>query len=120
MTDLNNMKLYVLGGEPDGNYISSLQALTKLYKAHKDDLDIKETTDHGTVKGELYRKMMITLSLTHSAQVSLWMDTSSPENQSDPVKRYEIFKDLHDNGKFIVSKNEDGTPKQDHTGWFED
>ncbi len=120
MTDLDNMRLYVLGGEPDGNYISSLQALTKLYTTHKEDLNITEKTAHGVVKGELYKKMMITLSLTHSAQVALWMDTTSPENQSDPVKRYEIFKKLHADGKFIVSKNEDGTPKQDHTPWFED
>ena len=114
MSDLNNMQLYIYGGEPDGNYISSLQALTKLYTTHKDDLNIQEKTEHGTVKGELYKKMMITLSLTHSAQVSLWMDTTSPENQSDPVTRYEIFKDLHDKGKFVVSS------KQDHTPWFED
>ena len=114
MTDLNNIRLYILGGEPDGNYISSMQALTSLYKAHKDDLDIKETTDHGTVKGELYKKMMITLSLTHSAQVALWMDTTSPENQSTAVGRYEIFKQLHDEGKFVVSD------RQDHTPWFED
>ncbi len=114
ITDVNNLRLYILGGEPDGNYISSLQALTKLYMAHKDDLEIKTKTDHGTVYGELYRKMMITLSLTHSAQVALWMDTTSPENQSDPVTRYEIFKDLHKNGKFVVSD------KQDHTPWFED
>ena len=58
--------------------------------------------------------MMITISLTHSAQVALWMDTTSPENQSDPVKRYEIYKDLLANDKFVVSKN------QDHTPWFED
>ena len=113
MSDLNNMRLYVLGGEPDGNYISSLQALTRLYQKHKDDLDIKETTAYGTVKGELYRKMMITISLTHSAQVALWMDTTSPENQSDAVTRYEIYKDLHEKGKFVVSENQDQTP------WFE-
>ncbi len=119
MTSLENMRLYIYGGEPDGNYISSLQALTKLYTAHKDDLDIKEKTIHGTVKGELYRKMMITLSLTHSAQVALWMDTTSPENQSDPVVRYEIFKQLHENDQFIISKNEDGTTKYDYTAMFE-
>ncbi len=114
MTDLDNLRLYILGGEPDGNYVSSLQALTKLYTKHKEDLDIKETTKHGTVLGDLYKKMMITLSLTHSAQVALWMDTTSPENQSDPVTRYEIYKDLHAKGKFVVSS------RQDHTPWFED
>ena len=119
MTDLENMRLYIYGGEPDGNYISSLQALTKLYTTHKDDLEIKDKTVHGTVKGELYKRMMITLSLTHSAQVALWMDTTSPENQSDPVVRYEIFKKLHEDGKFIISKNEDGTAKYDYTAMFE-
>ena len=114
MTDLENLRLYILGGEPDGNYVSSLQVLDQLYSKHKKDLDIKEKTEHGTVYGELYKKMMITLSLTHSAQVSLWMDTTSPENQSDAVKRYEIYKELHKNNKFVVSD------KQDHTPWFED
>ena len=114
MSDLETLRLYVLGGEPDGNYISSLQALTKLYNAHKEDLSNTNKTAHGTVYGDLYRKMMITLSLTHSAQVSLWMDTTSPENQSDPVTRYEIFKKLHEEGKFVVSS------RQDHTPWFED
>ena len=114
MSDVENLRLYILGGEPDGNYISSLQVLTRLYTTHKDDLNNKNLTEHGTVYGELYRKMMITISLTHSAQVALWMDTTSPENQSDPVKRYEIYKQLHADGKFVVSEN------QDHTPWFED
>ncbi len=114
MTDVENIRLYILGGEPDGNYISSLQVLTRLYTKYKDDLNNKALTAHGTVYGELYKKMMITLSLTHSAQVSLWMDTTSPENQSDAVKRYEIYKQLHKDGKFVVSS------KQDHTPWFED
>ncbi len=113
MSDVDNLRLYVLGGEPDGNYVSSIQALAKLYKKHKADLERTDKTKYGTVYGELYKKMMITISLTHSAQVALWMDTTSPENQSDPVTRYEIFKDLHANDKFVVSKN------QDHTPWFE-
>ncbi len=119
MTNLDNMRLYIYGGEPDGNYISSLQALTKLYTKYKTDLDITEKTANGTVKGELYKKMMITLSLTHSAQVALWMDTTSPENQSDAVKRYEIYKKLLDENKFIISKNEDGSIKYDYTPMFE-
>ena len=114
MSDVENLRLYILGGEPDGNYISSLQVLTNLYTKYKDDLAITDKTDHGTVYGELYKKMMITLSLTHSAQVALWMDTTSPENQSDAVRRYEIYKQLHKEGKFVVSSN------QDHTPWFED
>ena len=119
MTSLENMELYIFGGEPDGNYISSLQALTKLYTTHKDDLSITEKTRNNTVKGELYKRMMITLSLTHSAQVALWMDTTSPENQSDPVKRYEIYKKLLDEDAFVISRNEDGSIKYDYTPMFE-
>ncbi len=119
MSSLENMQLYIYGGEPDGNYISSLQALTKLYTTHKADLDIKETTSNNTVKGDLYKRMMITLSLTHSAQVALWMDTTSPENQSDPVTRYEIYKKLLDNNAFVISRNADGTIKYDYTPMFE-
>ena len=119
MTDLTNMKLYIYGGEPDGNYIASMKALNSIYQAHKDDLNNQEPTRVGNITyGELYRKMMITVSLTHSAQVSLWMQTDTPENQSTALTRYEIFKKLHDEDDFIVFRNEDGTTV-DYTPLFE-
>lgn len=51
------------------------------------------------VNGSLYKKMMITLSLTHSADVYFWQDSSQ---KSDPVRRYEIYKKLYDNELLIT------------------
>lgn len=119
MTDLTNMKLYIYGGEPDGNYIASMKALNAVYQTHKDDLNNQDLTRVGKITyGELYRKMMITVSLTHSAQVALWMQTDTPENQSTALARYEIFKKLHDEDDFIVFRNTDGTTV-DYTPLFE-
>ncbi len=113
MDDVENLRLYIVGGEPDGNYYNSLKVLAELYHAYKDDFDIDETTKYGTRLGDLYKKMAITLSLTHSTTVGLWMNPNVPENQSNAVDRYRIFKQMHADGKFVVSDN------QDHTKWFE-
>ncbi len=111
--DLENLRMYMMGGRPDGSYFKSLTVLTELLKNYKSDFAITDTTQYGTVLGNLYKRMAITLSLTHSDTVGLWMDLSSPENISDAVVRYQIYKDLHKNGKFIVSS------RQDQTKWFE-
>ena len=113
MTDLENLELYMLGGYPDGkNYQKSINILKDLYKTYKDDFEITETTKYGTVYGDLYKRMAITLSLTHSVDVYLWMQ-SSPENRSDAVRRYQIYKDLHKNG------NMQYTSTIDFAEWFE-
>ncbi len=121
MTNLINMKLYVYGGEPDGNYIASMKALNSIYQVHKDDLNNQDKTRVGNITyGELYRKMMITVSLTHSAQVALWMQTDTPENQSTALTRYEIFKQLHKNDKFVALRNsETKAIEVDYTPLFE-
>lgn len=92
MNDVNNLRLYIIGGEPDGRYIDSLKILSQLYSTYKEDLS-----------NNLYRKMMITLSLTHSTDVGLWAGgmTNNPNdpNNSNAVTRYEIYKKLHQAGK---------------------
>ncbi len=111
--NLENLRLYTLGGEPTGSYYNSLNVLKNLLVAHKSDFDIDEVTQYGTRLGDLYKRMVIALSLTHSARVSLWMQPNAPENQSDAVTRYEIYKMLHKEGKFVV------TDTIDITKWFE-
>ncbi len=111
--DLENLRLYTMGGKPTGSYYNSFEVLKRLLKAHKIDFEIQELTKYGNKYGDLYKRMAITLSLTHSAQVALWMQPSAAENQSDAVKRYEIYKDLHKNGKLKV------TDTIDITKWFE-
>lgn len=111
--DLENLRLYIMGGKPTGSYIRSLQVLSELYSNYKDDFTISEVTKYGTILGDLYKRMAITLSLTHSAQVALWMQPSAPENQSDAVTRYAIYKKMHADGKFKATDSVDITP------WFE-
>ena len=95
LNDKEVLELYVLGGTPDGNYGTSLQILNNLYTTYADDL--KDPT-----YSKLYLKMMVTLSLTHSQSVGLWV-SGAPENPDDPngsnaIKRYAIYKELHSKG----------------------
>ena len=99
MNDVKNLRLYIIGGEPDGNYIESLKILSQLYSNYKDDLNKEEITANGTLLKDLYRRMMITLSLTHSTDVGLWAGgmTNNPNdpNNSNAVTRYAIYKKMH-------------------------
>ncbi len=136
MQDVENLRLYVLGGEPDGgSYYNSIKELSRLYSTYKKDFEDTTPTNNKwypeLTKGEVYKKMAISLSLTHATKVGYWAQIDHPSNRSDSVKRYEIYKYLYDNGKFIVARNvsedgtitprlkEDGSPVQDHTPWFE-
>ncbi len=111
--NVENLRLYILGGKPEGSYMLSLKVLNDLYQTYKSDFEIKEVSKYGTIKGELYKKMAITLSLTHSQLVGLWMQSSKPENQSNAVIRYEIFKKMYNEGNFVVNEN------IDINKWFE-
>lgn len=92
-----NLSLFTTGGKPEGgNYIKSFDVLAKLYEAHEADLSNTTLIDannpaKGTL-GDLYQRMMYAISLTHSGKVYLWITGG---NISDPVERYEIYKDLY-------------------------
>ncbi len=95
MNDEDILYLYLLGGEPDGNYVSSLKILDQLYKKYQNDLNDSKN-------GDLYLKMMITLSLTHSANVGSWI-TGAPEDPNNPngsnaLVRYQLYKKLYNEG----------------------
>ena len=126
MNDVENLRYYILGGEPTGGYYNSLKVLTRLLKEYKSDFDIQDSIsdlaistlekrhlNYPTTKGNLYKRMAITLSLTHSSQVGLWMQSGVSANQSDAVNRYKIYKDLYNDGKFKA------TDSVDMTAWFE-
>ena len=102
MNDVDNLRLYIIGGEPDGRYIESLKVLSQLYNTYKDDLKNEEITANGTVLKDLYRRMMISLSLTHSTNVGLWAGgmTNNPDNpnNSNAIVRYRIYKKMHQEG----------------------
>ena len=126
MNDIENLRYYILGGAPTGGYFNSLKQLTRLLKEYKSDFDITDPISEEGIrrlhnrrpnapitKGDLYKRMVITLSLTHSSKVALWMQPSAPENQSDSVVRYKIYKDMYNQGKFKATDAVNITP------WFE-
>lgn len=93
MNDMEAMEMYITGGNPSGTYSNSVKVLVNLYSKHGEDVNDPEF-------GQLYKRMMITLSLTHSASVVFWADSSV---KSDPVRRYEIYKKLHDSDLLLNS-----------------
>lgn len=95
MNDKETLRLYLVGGKPEGSYLASLEVLSKLYYERGADMNITDKTQYGTCLGDLYRTMMLAISLTHSGKVYLWVDSSF---SSDPVVRYDIYKDLHSQG----------------------
>ena len=100
MNDKETLRLYLAGGKPEGTYYKSIKVLTDLYTKYKDDLANENKTEYGTTLGDLYRTMMLSLSLTESGNVYLWIDGV---NHSDAITRYEIYKELH-NEKLIENK----------------
>ena len=114
MNNQDVLRYYILGGKPLGNnYYNSLTELSRLYRNYKEDFENTQVTKYGTVLGDLYTKMAISLSLTHSTTVGLWMNSSIPENKSDSVRRYAIIKYMHKNNLF---QGPDGI---DYNKWFE-
>lgn len=113
VSDVDNLSLYIHGGYPTGSYINSLKELSRLYTNFKEDFNITKISKYGNKTGDLYKRMAITLSLTHSSKVALWMQPSEPTNQSDALTRYGIFKKMYNEGKFVVNDN------IDITEWFE-
>lgn len=96
LNDEEALRLWTMGGRPYGGYIRSLQVLSNLYHAHKEDLSIEGTTSNGVEYKNLYLRMMLSLSLTHSSNIGLWIGGNQ---LSDAVVRYEIYKDMHSNNQ---------------------
>ena len=106
-SDAEMLRCYVYGGEPEANgrydtnktptaqnYLDSFAVLSKLYAKHKADV----TTD--SENKALYQRMMAALALTHSVPVYDWWVNSGMvgfnwRRQSEPVERYEIYKNWY-------------------------
>ena len=100
--DKEALSYYIMGGEPDGTYRRSLEVMSDLLRKYKGDMDIKDVTENGVVLGDLYKRMIVTLSLTHSAPVGTWI-TGAPQdpnhpNGSNAVNRYFIYRKMHKKG----------------------
>lgn len=94
------LRLWTVGGIPNGSYQNALQVLSNLYHAHKEDLANENVTESGTKYKDLYLRMMLSLSLTHSSNIGLWIGGNQ---LSDAVTRYEIYKDMHLNNQLSSS-----------------
>ena len=106
-SDAQMLRYYVYGGEPEANgrydtnktptaqnYLDSFAVLSKLYAKHKDDVTAE--SEHKA----LYQRMMAALALTHSVPVYDWWVNSGMvgfnwRRQSEPVERYEIYKNWY-------------------------
>jgi len=111
-SDVENIRYYILGGTPSGSYYNSLKQLSRLVKAYRSDFDIDVPLKSGGTRGQLYKRMAVAISLTHSVRVGLWMQTNE-YNNSDALVRYDLYKYLYENGKFKKTNSVDITP------WFE-
>lgn len=102
------LRLYIAGGAPSGTYVKSLEVLSDLYNKYSNDLILEDTTINGIKLSDIYTKMIISLSLTHSQTIDFWIYSTSKENEetldnnfniSIATKRYAVFKDLFEKGK---------------------
>lgn len=114
--DLEVLGLYINGGKLStlGNYGRSLEVLAELYNTYKADLNdgTPLQTTQGT-RGDLYLRMMVTLSLTHAEHIRLWVrdrvltadgqmvtgEDPNSANVSRPVDRYKVYKRMYLSGK---------------------
>ncbi len=99
---LNNeeaLRLWTVGGRPLGSYMRALEVLSTVYQAHKADLT-DETAALGGTEGikckDVYLKMMLSLSLSHSSGIGLWIGGNQ---YSNALKRYEIYKSMYQNNQ---------------------
>ncbi len=99
--DVDALRMYTTGGKPTGSYRQSLEVLSRLYQAY-----YATDVENGGADSELYLKMMMALSLTHSKQVRFWIRDQGPiagsadsPNLSRPLDRYAVYKRMYQAGK---------------------
>ncbi len=112
--DVDILRLFVLGGTPSGgNYYSALSILTRLYEEYSTDFINTELLGNPTTPemtyGDLYKKMAMSIALTHTQNIGLWMNSTREENKSEPLRRYAIFKYLYKNGGMRIADSMDMT-----------
>lgn len=124
LNDVDNLREFMIGGDPmQGSYYNALTVLSDLYRNYKSDLSNDTLLNNKWAPtrtyGELYRTMMFSVALTHDGVVGSWMQKERVENQSDPLRRYAIYRFLHGTDRFVATRNEDGTPKFETASLFE-
>lgn len=114
MNNKDVLRYYILGGTPTGgSYYNSLSVLAKLYEEYSDDFNNTKLVGNprypNITYGDLYLRMAVSISLTHSTNVGLWMQSSVEANKSEPLRRYAIFKYLYKNGGMKITDSMDKT-----------
>lgn len=114
VSDVDVLREFMLGGAPGyGNYYNSLTVLSDLYRNYKTDLNNTQLLENkwkpNRTYGEMYRTMMFSIALTHDITVGSWLQSNRVENQSDPVRRYAIYRYLYTTGRFIAKDREGNT-----------
>ena len=112
--DLDALRYFVTAGMPNGFSAASnvaevqtkiLKNLYTLYTAHGED--INDTTaltyppnfKESATLGDLYKRMIISLSITHANDIVFALCGNVSGNPpSDPLVRYEAYKKFHSNG----------------------
>ena len=121
--DVDVLREFMLGGAPVyGNYYNSLTVLSDLYRNYKTDLSNTELL-HNKWKpertyGDMYRTMMFSIALTHDTTVGSWLQKNRTENQSNPLRRYAIYRYMYNTERFVATKNADGTPDYETQSLF--
>lgn len=112
--DLDALRYFVTGGTPRAFSGASnvgeirtkiLNILYTLYTAHGEDINdttaltYSPTFKNNATRGDLYKRMIISLSLTHVDNIVFGLCGYVPGNPpSDPLFRYETYKKFHNNG----------------------
>ena len=107
------LRMYTTGGNPDNgnmykgggyntqtNYFNSLKVLTALYTTYKADISDDSLSPLGNRRGDVYQKMLISISLTYSRRIRFWIYDIGPDgtslnrtdNDSNAINRYAAFK----------------------------
>lgn len=101
--DKEALQLFIEAGDYyAGNGYNALVSLGKLYKTHKDDVNIP-----------IYKKMLLATAVAYSREVrNFLVDFGGSYINSEPIKRYEIMKELYDDGRFIRQSEFENYPME--------
>lgn len=106
LEDLETLQLFLEAGDYYlGSGYSTLNALVDLYTAHGEDVNHSNP---------IYKKMMLATAAAHSRVIYSFAHYSNSGNlnYSDPVERYELFKNLYDTGRFVRQDEFDQYPME--------
>ena len=96
LSDKDALDLFIEAGSLlNGSGTNTLNALGNLYKNYKDVL-----SDEGD--GYVYKKMLIATAVAYCKTIKTYaVEYGGNAVNSDPVKKFEAFKKLYDEGKFL-------------------